>query len=232
MGTTQRLMPWIMRQTWQRLLFAHWRVEADVLRRVVPPELPLDRFDGDAWLGVTPFELSGLRLRFTPALPWLSRFPELNVRTYVTLEDRPGICFFSLDAGNPVAAAAARAFYRLPYFHARMRIERSGEWTDYRSEREGAAFAGRYRPTGPVAAARPGTLEHFLTERYTLFTVDGGRVLRADIDHPPWPLQPAEAQIERNTMTAPLGITLSGEPLLHFAARQDVVIWPPAQAST
>jgi len=223
-------VPWVMGQTWERLLFAHWRVETAALRALVPAQLGLDTFDGDAWLGITPFDLRGLRARLTPPLPRLSRFPELNVRTYATFAGRPGIWFFSLDAANPLAVAGARAVYSLPYFRASMSIDRDGDWTSYRSERPGAAFSGRYRPVGAAEPPRPGTLEHWLTERYCLYAVNGGRVLRADIHHPPWPLQGAEAEIERNTMAAPLGIELPGEPLLHYAARQDVVVWPPAQA--
>jgi uncharacterized protein len=221
--------PWVMGQTWTSLLFAHWRVDADVVRREVPAQVPLDTFDGEAWIGVTPFEVRGIRPRGTPPLPRISRFPELNVRTYVTLDGKPGIWFFSLDAGNPLAVAAARVTYRLPYFHARMSITRQAGAVAYRSERDDAAFAGRYRAVGPVAPGQPGTLEHWLTERYCLYTVHDDRVLRAEIHHPPWPLQAAEAEIERNTMTAPLGIELSGEPLVHFAERQDVLVWRPAQ---
>jgi uncharacterized protein len=222
--------PWIMGQSWTRLLFAHWRVDAAALRALLPSQLELDTFDGHAWLGITPFEVRGLRMRMTPPMPWISRFPELNVRTYVTRHERPGIWFFSLDAASAAAVAAARAVYRLPYFHARMGIAADGDWTAYRTARDDAAFAGRYRPMGDAAPAQPGTLEYFLTERYCLYAVHDDALLQAEIHHPPWPLQPAEADIERNTMTTPLGIGLTGEPLLHFAARQDVVIWAPRQA--
>jgi len=218
--------PWVMGQSWVSLLFAHWRVDPEIVRAAVPAQLPLDVFDGDAWIGVTPFEVRGLRARGVPPLPRLSRFPELNVRTYVTLGGKPGIWFFSLDAGNAAAVAAARATYRLPYFRARMRIARPGEWIEYGSERGAATFAGRYRPVGPAAPPQPGTLDHWLTERYCLYALHDGRVLRAEIHHPPWPLQAAEAEIERNTMT---GLPLTGEPLLHFAERQDVVVWAPGQ---
>ena len=114
-----------------------------------------------------------------------------------------------------------------------MAIERSGGEIGYRSMRVGgrASLRVRYRPTGAVFQARPGTLEHFLIERYCLYTVDGDRVRRADIHHPPWDLQPAEAEIAENTMTAAAGVSLGArEPLLHYARRQDVVIWPPAPA--
>jgi uncharacterized protein len=223
--------PWFMRQTWSDLMFAHWRVSAEELERVVPPQLPVDRFDGSGWLGVTPFLVSGLRLRGSPPVPPFSRFPELNVRTYVTVGGKPGVYFFSLDAARRSAVFAARRSYRLPYFHARMSCVRDGE-LEFRSERlsvDGppASFGSRYRPRGPVAAPAPGSLESFLTERYCLYTLDEqGRVHRGEIHHPPWPLQRAEAVLSTNTMAVPLGLTLRGDPLLHFARRQEVLLWP------
>ena len=223
---------WVMAQTWQDLLFAHWRLPTSVVRPNVPGELPLDEFDGSAWVGVTPFRLTGLRARWTCPLPVFSSFPELNVRTYVTVGGKPGIHFFSLDAGSALAVTAARRFYRLPYFWSEMSARSQGDEVEYRSRRRGnagARFAARYRPEGPELRTRPGTLEHFLTERYCLYAIDEGVVLRADIHHPPWPLQAAAATLHENTMSPP-GIELEGRPLLHFAARQDVLIWAPEPA--
>jgi len=222
-----------MAQTWGDLLFAHWTVPAGALRALVPEPLTIDRFDGTAWLAITPFEVSSLRLRGTPPLPWLSRFPELNVRTYVSLGGKPGIWFFSLDAARALAVAAARRTYRLPYFHARMTIARQGTRLHYRSRRCSSErqLVVDYAPTGRVRATVPGTLEHWLTERYCLYTADKRQgVMRAEIHHPPWPLQPASAEIATNTM-APGSIALVDAPLLHFANRQDVVIWPPRPAA-
>ncbi len=229
---------WLMAQTWRDLLFAHWRVAPEVLERALPKALPVDTLDGHAWIGVTPFELCGLRPRGGIPLPWNSRFPELNVRTYTTVGGRPGIFFLSLDAANPLAVAAARRAYRLPYFHARMRITRRGPAVHYRSERVSsdgapAEFEAEYGPAGEVFKPEPGSLEYFLTERYCLYTVDEeGRPLRGEIQHPPWPLQTAEATIARNTMTSPWGIELPDEePLLHLSRLQNVVIWPLRPAS-
>jgi uncharacterized protein YqjF (DUF2071 family) len=220
---------WLQAQTWENLLFAHWRLPPEVLRSHVPDELPLDTFDGAAWLGVTPFRLSGLRMRGLPPLPVLSAFLEVNVRTYVTLEDKPGIFFFSLDAESTLAVEAARWAYKLPYFLAAMssdaddgRIEYASRRADHRGH--GAVLRGRYGPVGPAAPPTPGSLEHFLTERYCLYTVHEGEVHWAEIHHPPWPLQPAEAELEENTMPPPQ-IGLSGEPACHYSERQDVVIW-------
>jgi len=225
---------------WHDLLFMHWPVPEDSLRPLIPPALKLDTFDGSAWLGVAPFRMERTRPRFLPAVPWLSNFPELNVRTYVTHEDKPGIWFFSLDAHNPVAVRLARATFGLPYFDAEMSYEVSKDEVRYRSVRthEGAPparLAASYRPVGEVFGSRPGTLENFLTERYCLYSagaanrVSGtGRVWRGDIHHWLWPLQPAEAEVEELAMTAQIGVTLPDtEPVLIFARRLDVVAWPP-----
>jgi uncharacterized protein YqjF (DUF2071 family) len=226
-----------MAQTWTDLLFAHWSLAPEALRGVVPEQLSLDTFDGQAWLAVTPFAVRNLRLRWMPPVPGLSSFPEVNVRTYVSVGGKPGIFFFSLDADSIPAVAAARRLYRLPYFRARMSIRRQDDRVRFCSVRvsgeapAGAELRSGYRPVGDVFAARPGTLEHWLTERYCLYTLDdSGRVLRGEIHHPPWPLQAAAAEIEVNTMAREVGLELSGEPLLHYAARQNVVFWSLAPA--
>ena len=221
---------WLQGQTWCDLLFAHWRVPADQLRRVMPETLPphLDE-DGSAWLGVTPVAVRGLRLRGTPPLPGVSHFPELNVRTYVELDGKPGIYFFSLDAARRAAVFAARRTYRLPYFHARMRAEKVGARVDYESERTDssgapARFRGSYAPAG---ARTDDPLARWLAERYCAYTVDERlRPLRVEIHHPPWPLQPAEGELEAQGMADQIGVRLEGEPLLHFSARQDTLLWP------
>jgi len=202
------------------------------MRAAVPPELELDLFEGAAWVAVVPFRMSGVRLKCTPALPWLSAFPELNVRTYVTRDGKPGVWFFSLDAGNPLAVKIARGWYHLAYFNARMALEEDAQGIRYTSLRthKGAAvgeFRGRYRPTGGVYAAKSGSLEHWLTERYCLYAQDAQRrVYRGEIHHVLWPLQPAEADLEVNTMARAAGLELPNErPLLHFARRLDVVAW-------
>jgi uncharacterized protein YqjF (DUF2071 family) len=223
---------WLMGQTWVDLLFAHWRVPEEELRRVVPPQLPLDTYDGSAWLGITPFCVQGLRLRATLPPPLLSSFPELNVRTYVSVEGKPGIYFLSLDADSRAAVFAARRAYRLPYFRSRIRVERGGEgiaWDLLRTSDDGppAYFVGRYGPRGDELTVRDGSLERWLSERYCLYTLDEeGQVQRGEIQHPPWPLYDGWAEIETNTMAMPFGIDLAGEPLLHYSPRQDVVIWP------
>lgn len=220
-----------MFQRWETLLFAHWRVDPRELRPLVPDSLTIDQYDGSAWIGVTPFLLTNLHARYLPPLPLVSEFPEMNLRTYVRFRGKPGIFFFSLDAANRLAVAGARLTYRLPYRYAEMSIRADGEWIHYRSRRKGrepAEFIGRYRPIGEAVEPAPGSREHFLAERYALYTLAGDRVLRGDIHHPPWRLHRAEAQIERNTVAAAHGIRVGpDDPLLHYSARQDTLVWPP-----
>lgn len=228
--------PWVMAQVWHDLLFAHWPIPVESARGAVPRGLELDTFEGRAWLGIVPFRMTGVRLRGTPPLPRISAFPELNVRTYVRRGDRPGVLFLSLDARNPIAVAIARAWFHLPYFRARMSCEREGDGIRYAHARThagapAAELSGRYRPTGPTFHARAGTLEHWLVERYCLYTASkAGEVRRAEIHHHPWTLQNAEASFECNTMAQAHGLALpETAPLLHFARRQDVVVWNPTR---
>ena len=198
------------------------------MARLVPQGLEVDQHDGSAWVSVTPFVVTGFRLRGTFPVPFVSTFAELNARTHVTAEDKPGIWFFSLDASSRLAVEAARRNYKLPYFHARMSSQRRGEEIAYvcdRAGNPGRRFEGRYRPTGEVFNAEPGSLEWFLTERYCLYAADRGRLHRAEIHHPLWPLQPAEARVAENTMPPP-GLDLGPVVSCQFSRRQDVLIWP------
>ena len=221
-----------MAQVWHDLLFAHWPVSVAQLRPLIPAGLQIDTYEGQAWIGVVPFRMSGIRPRLLPAVPWLSAFPELNVRTYVVADEKPGVWFFSLDAANVVAVAIARRWYLLPYFHARMSCRADGDSIIYSSQRihraaPSATFVGQYHPTSDIFHAQKGSLEYWLTERYCLYVADAQQHLyRGEIDHRPWPLQLATATIRENTMTLSLGIQLPEvPPLLHFARRQDVVVW-------
>lgn len=245
--------PWVMAQSWLDLLFAHWPIPLPDLQALVPDCLELDEFDGQGWVSLVPFRMRGVRPRWLPALPWLSSFPELNLRTYVRgvtgadnagEKGRPGVFFFSLDAANPVAVAIARAVFHLPYFRADMACvpETPDGAVRYSSHRThggvpAGELEGRYGPTGPVTLTTPGTLEHWLSERYCLYAVSpfdrrppAGpyRVYRSEIHHDPWPTQPAFADFTRNTVAESLHVPISGPPaLLQFARRLDVVVWPP-----
>jgi uncharacterized protein YqjF (DUF2071 family) len=226
---------WSNQQTWHDLLFAHWPLAPDKIRPLVPPELDLDLCDGNAYVAIAPFWMSGIRARLAPPVPGLRTFCELNVRTYVRYRDVPGVYFFSLDAGSLPAVWSARAFYHLPYFHAGMSIRSSGQTYEYSSRRlqrpQPAEFHARYCP---IAAPRPrekGSLEYFLTERYCLYAVHRGSVRRAHIHHLPWQLQDADAEIEINSMAAASGIELPAtKPLLHFSRLLEVLVWWPEQA--
>ncbi len=220
--------------SWHDLLFAHWPLPPETLRPLIPDRLTLDTYDGQAWIGVVPFRMSAVVPRYTLPVPWFSAFLELNVRTYVTIDGKPGVWFFSLDAANPVAVTLARRWFHLPYFRARMRLHDDGDWITYASRRTHRGFPpgefrGRYRPTDPVYRGEPGSLDTWLTERYALYAADPlGRVFRGDIHHHPWPLQPAAAAIDVNTVCAAHGFALpDAPPLLHFARRLDVLAWGP-----
>jgi uncharacterized protein len=227
--------PWALSMSWHDLLFVHWPVPQEALRPLIPPRLTLDTFDGSAWLAVVPFRMTGVRPRFFPSVPALSDFPELNLRTYVSADGKPGIWFFSLDAHNPLAVRLARATFKLPYFDALMSCSEDPDgWVRYASARTHrgappAEFAGRYRPAGDPFESRPGSLERFLTERYCLYAADGrGRVRRGEVHHRLWPLQPAEVEVEKMRMTGQIGLgTPEDEPLLHFSRRLDVLAWAP-----
>jgi uncharacterized protein YqjF (DUF2071 family) len=228
--------PWLMTQSWHDLLFAHWRVDVSELRRAVPPAFDVDLFDGEAWLGVVPFYMTNIALRATPALPWISKFPELNVRTYVRVADRPGVYFFSLDAARWLAVAAARAFLNLPYHSAVMTVERRRDRLRYESARrtrDRAEFRATYEPT--AAPSPHPSVRWSISSRsdYCLYHHNRrGEPYRLDVHHRPWSLQVARATIWVNTMPAASHISLNGPPaLLHFAQRQDVIAWPPARLS-
>ncbi len=246
-----------MKMVWHDLLFLHWPISVDELRPVIPDSLEVDTYQGQAWIAIVPFSMSGIRPPWCPALPWVSAFAELNVRTYVTCDGKPGVWFFSLDAGNPLAVRVARSRFWLPYFDARIRVSQEGNqaaawgsWIRYHSRRthhgcRPAEFLARYRPVGeltasgrttpgePAASCNPGSslsghgLERWLTERYCLYVVDRqGLPWRGEIDHQPWPLQPAEVEIEKASELMPDGITLPRvDPLAHFARRLEVVAW-------
>ncbi len=224
--------PWIMRQTWLDLLFAHWPIDTEVLRPLIPPSLEIDTFEQQAWVGVVPFQMRDVHPRGLPSVQGLSTFPEINVRSYVKRNGDRGVYFFSLDAANPLAVMIARAFFHLPYFTATMQSERVGKSIHYESHRThrhapSAEYEAHYRPTKPVEYTKPGTLAYWLTERYSLYTVFHDNIYTGAIHHPQWPLQEAEVETVCDTMALSHGICLPDiPPLLHFSQQQDVLIWP------
>lgn len=222
-----------MYQRWHDLLFAHWSLPPDQVRPLVPRELELDTFDGKAWVGVIPFWMSHVRFRALPPVPTASTFPELNVRTYVRAPrepEKPGVYFFSLDAASLLAVLGARAGAGLPYFWADMRAKVSETCVEYLSMRRrgsAAQLIARYRAAGEVSPNKS-DLERFVTERYCLYTVRRSKVHRIQIHHLPWPLQPAEAAFDINTMAEAHGLKLPPErPVLQFAKFLEVFIFAP-----
>jgi uncharacterized protein YqjF (DUF2071 family) len=183
-----------MCQNWRRLLFLHWAWDAAEVQATLPPGLSVDAWEGRAWLGIIPFKMEAVRPRFFPAVPVLSNFPELNVRTYVRdRHGRPGVWFYSLDCAQPLAVWMARVVFGLPYFHARMRERvEGGIFYDCRRSGVRAAVHYEYRGVGNPERAGEGTLEQFLIERYRLFAVRAGRLLTGEVWHEPYPLQRAE----------------------------------------
>ena len=226
--------PWAMWQVWSDLLFAHWPIPARVMADRLPPGLTLDTWEGEAWLGIVPFHIPTLHIHGAPNIPPFTRLTELNVRTYVRVDDLPGVYFFSLDANNPITVQVARSWYHLPYLNARFNCDFAAKdgavrYAMRRTDRRArpGAFDAAYRPVGPARPAAPGSLDDWLTARYALYTTDRqGRVYRGDITHAPWPLAPAEADIRVNTLAASHGFTLPDTaPLLHFSRRQDTLAW-------
>jgi uncharacterized protein len=229
--------PWAGRMRWCDLAFLHWPVAPNALRPLIPPGLAIETFDGDAWLGIVPFRMEGVRVRGTPPLPTVHAFPEINVRTYVRGAGRVGVWFFSLDATSRLAVRGARWLYNLPYFDADIdatrEVDSAGHETiRYTSRRvhraaPSAGFAASYSAKGDPCEAVPGTLDHFLAERYCLFMYDDRRELGLlDVDHAPWTLRRGRADIRVNSMAAAAGIQLPDiAPIVHIGDDLDVRAW-------
>jgi len=222
----------LMHQHWGKLLFMHWRIDAELLRPLIPPQLSIDAFDGAAWIGEIPFTMWGTRASFLPPIPRTSAFHELNVRTYVHLDGVPGVWFFSLDAANSLAVWGARQFYYLPYFNAQMSLQQAGETITYDSTRNDqrgapAELHAAWMIGDELHQSQPDSLEFFLSERYCLYSSHRRKVYRSRIFHEPWPLRTARLESRDSTMIESLGLPQpAGEPLLHYAESIAVDIWP------
>jgi uncharacterized protein YqjF (DUF2071 family) len=226
----------VMRQDWHHLLFLHWSVPPERLRPMLPPGLELDLFEGQSYVGLTPFTMTGVRPAWTPPIPFVSHFHETNLRTYVHAGGRdPGVWFFSLDATGALAVVGARALLGLPYRLARIDMDVAGDGpvVDYHLRRrwpgvKPASCDVRYAPRGPVSPAAPGSLEYFLVERYVLYAVAHGRLYRGRIHHAPWPLQGADVPTLRETLLDAAGIDRPDEPpLAHYGREVNVEVFRP-----
>lgn len=222
-----------MKQVWQEVLFAHWPVSEASLSPYIPAGLELQHWDGTPWISVVPFVMDPLLVRGLPRLPWVHRFLELNIRTYVTQNSKPGVLFLNMDASSRLAASTARTFAYLPYKYAEMSLHREREGLHYNSRRPArdgtAIFDGVYSPTSAAMKyAQPGTLLYWLTERYCLYAVNPrGQLYIGDIHHFPWPLQEARLQLNIHTSTKALGLVHDSEPsLLTYTPRLEVLLWP------
>jgi hypothetical protein len=219
-----------MYQSWGKLLFMHWQMPAEALRRLLPGRLSVDTFDGKAWVGLTPFTIWDARPIFMPPLPWLSDFHELNVRTYVHLDGVPGVWFFSLDANSMAAVIGARTFFHLPYYNAHISLTPQDNTVAYSSTREGAETPANFEAIWSVGADLPqppsDSLDFFLVERYCLYTSDRGKLYRCRIFHKPWPLQRASLSTYKSGMMEANGLPSPvGDPLLHGGGPVNVEIW-------
>jgi uncharacterized protein YqjF (DUF2071 family) len=218
---------WKWRQSWLNLAFIHYRVAADELSRRLPDGVCLQQFDGSAWVAVVPFTMSGVMRRPFPDVPGFSSFPELNLRTYVEVDGKPGVWFFSLDAASRLVVFGGRRIYNLPYHTADMRHEQSDGWHRFSSIRRSgiARFSARYQPIGEIRASQRGTFEHWATERYCLYSFSKHSGLaRVDVHHAPWPLQRATVFMEESSILTSAGIAaIDPEPVCHFSTGVDVV---------
>jgi len=201
--------------TWSNLLFVHWRVPPELLRPLIPEELTIDTFDGSAWLGLVPFEMTDTSFRRVPPLPGLARFYECNLRTYVRHGDHAGVWFFSLDAARLLPVLGGRWLWSLNYVHARFRVSREGERTSYNLKRRrgwgrwpGSSTNIVWTRGDALPQPEPGSLEHFLTERYMLFTKRRGRLMHGRVAHDPWSIRAAELISLDDSLVQAAGIDL------------------------
>jgi uncharacterized protein YqjF (DUF2071 family) len=214
---------------WRYLLFENWAVDPAVMDAHLPERLSPDTYDGSAWLTVVPFTNVAVRPRGVPAAAGF-RLPELNVRTYVTHDGEPSVYFFSLDAQGVASVLGARFFHHLPYFYARISLERVGDEVRFSSRRRHpgarpARYEGTYRPTGEPFVATEDPFTEFLVERYRFYTEDQrGRLRYTDVEHEPWTLYHAEADIETNTLLAADGFARSdADPVHYYSPGLDIV---------
>ncbi|MFC7063271.1 YqjF family protein [Halobacillus seohaensis] len=216
--------PWMMRQRWEHLLFMHQPASKQLLKLNLPPMLELDTFDGEAWIGIIPFQVSDWRLRGMPAIPYLKSYLEVNVRTYVKHQGVSGVYFFSLDANLLPAVIGARTF-SLPYHYADMELTKESGRFSYFSHRKNKSFGnfeGNYRPVSEFYYPDEGTLVHWFVERYILWTIKGRSLLRGDIHHKRWKISNAEANIKTNTLTL---FAAGNDWQLHYASPREALLW-------
>lgn len=229
--------PWIVRQDWIDLCFCHWEMEPQVLQKLLPNSLEIDTFEGKAYIGIVPFRMDKVRFRFVPSVPYISSFPELNIRTYVRFGEKHGVFFFSLDAHSQIAVWFGRRFFHVPYHYAHMQnISVENGWT-YISKRISssnsndapALFEATQIPDGDTYYATEGSLLHFLTERYCFFSHrPDGKLICSDVHHAPWPIKNSNIEIVHNSLLQKFGIQNPQKPdLVHASSGVPIVGWWP-----
>ncbi|PLT30818.1 YqjF family protein [Peribacillus deserti] len=224
--------PWLIKQDWNDLLFLHWPVAVETIRDKIPERLELDLFEGAAWITITPFKVTGMRFHGLPPIPLLNAYLELNVRTYVRFNGIPGIYFFSLDADHLPSVIGAKTFFGLPYKLAKMSYKKENGVITFTNRRTPAGqaeevFHASYKPEGDLFSAIPGTLDHWLMERYCLFTYRGSQFYRGDIHHDKWEMNLARTDIEANSMASILPESCySQTPIVHYSPFRRVFFFP------
>ena len=217
---------WQWRQTWRDVAFIHFRVDKAMLRDRIPSDLEIDEYDGSAWVGLVPFEMHDVMFGAWPSIPPLTRFPELNLRTYVHREGRTGIWFLSLDADCWPIVLGGRFLYQLPYFKARMVQEAEGARIHFECLRKGGShhFRATYCPQGDAYLPKVGSFEYWLAERYCLYTQISGETHRLEVHHQPWPIQGADLTfLDTNMLREEALQPLDPSPAVHFSSGVEVV---------
>lgn len=221
--------PWVMTQKWEDLLFLNFPISAETMRHHIPDGLELDTYEGKAWVTVIPFKITDMRLRLLPPFPYIRKFLELNLRTYVQKDDTPGIYFFSLDASKLLPVIGAR-MTTLPYYYAKMNLKKKGDWFHYYSKRrslDNPEFKGKYRPVSDLFYPEAGTLAHWLVERYYLWTDIGNTLLAGGIHHLPWQIAEAEVQLQQVQYPTFLSNPAAEQEMIfYYAPSMRVLFWP------
>lgn len=226
--------PWVMTQTWERLLFAHWQVEPHLIQSRIPAPLELDTFAGAAWMTMVPFRMNDIRFRLLPKIPGAYTFPQLNVRTYVTYQGKSGVYFFHIEADHRFAAWIARKWAYLPYDFANINWQEQNEHIHFTCQREHQPlFEASYKPTSPAEPTKADSLDRWLMERYCFYTTHHDTLYRGEIHHQPWLVQPAKVDIVHNAIFDLLQLNLAHvNPLFHYAQQLKIWAWPLSKCTT
>lgn len=229
-------LPWLVAQTEAELLFLSWPADPARITGRIPAGLTLDTFESQAWITLIPFRMERMRARWLPPIPPFSRFAEVDCLTYVRRGAVTGIWFFRIDAGTLVGSAMARWLFGLPYHHSRVALDQEGEWRAFSSvgRAEGTGVRPelrlRYRPRGQVFEATPGTLAHFIVERFVMFSQSGrGTLLQGREARPTRSIQECEVSVQQNTLPEAADVPgPAGDAVAWYCARSAIRTWLPA----